>query len=54
METELILHDNISADTLANGETFDLEYKATNGKEVYGLFEQFKTDGLDMSKLDHL
>ena len=35
-------------------EYFSKKFKATSEKEVYELFEQFKTDGFDMSKLDHL
>ena len=31
-----------------------MKVTATNGKEVYAVFEQFKTDGVDISKIDHL
>ena len=54
METESILHDDTTIDTLSDAEKFYLKYSATNGKEVYAVFDQFKTDGVDISKIDHL
>ena len=54
METESILHDDTTIDILYNAEKFYLKVTATNGKEVYAVFEQFKTDGVDISKIDHL
>ena len=54
METESILHDDTSIDTLSKIEKFYLKNDFANGKEVYALFEQFKTDGVDITKLDHL
>ena len=54
MATQCVLHDDISGDVVSKSETFYLKYKGANGNEVYGLFEQFKTDGVDMSKLDYL
>ena len=54
METESILHDDTSIDTLSKIEKFYLKQEMANGKEVYALFEQFKTDGVDFTNLDHL
>jgi hypothetical protein len=54
METESILHDDTSIDTLSKIEKFYLKNDFANGKEVYALFEHFKTDGVDITKLDHL
>ena len=54
METNFILHDDTTIDTLSKAEKFYLKITATNGKEVYAVFEQFKTDGIDISKIDHL
>ena len=54
METESILHDDTSIDTLSNAEKFYLKFKGTNGKEIYAVFEQVKTDGVDISKIDHM
>ena len=54
METESILHDDTTIDTLSKAEIFYLKYATTNGKEIYALFEQFKTDEVDTSKIDHL
>ena len=54
METESVLHDDTSIDTLSNAEKFYLKFKGTNGKEIYAVFEQFKTDGVDISKIDHM
>ena len=54
METESILHDNVYTDTLSKCERWYLRFNASNGKEVYSIFELFKTDGVDMSKVDHL
>ena len=54
METESILHDDTTIDTLSKIEKFYLKNDFANGKEVYALFEQFKTDGVDITKLDHL
>ena len=31
-----------------------MKFKDTNGKEIYAVFEQFKTDGVDISKIDHM
>ena len=54
METESILHDDTSIDTLSKIEKFYLKQDFANEKDVYALFEQFKTDGVDFTKLDHL
>ena len=54
METESVLHDDTSIDTLSNAEKFYLKCSVTNGKEIYAVFEQFKTDGVDISKIDHI
>ena len=35
-------------------ETFFPKFKATSGQEVYALFEQCKTDGVDVYKWNHL
>ena len=44
METESILHDETSIDTLSKVENYYLKRVMANGKEVYALFEQFKAD----------
>ena len=54
MDTTSVMHADISVGTISNSENFYLRYNATNGKEVYTLFNQFKTDGVDMSKIDPL
>ena len=54
IKMESILHDNVHTDTLSKCERWYLRFNASNGKEVYSIFELFKTDGLDMSKVDHL
>ena len=54
METESILHDDTTIDTLSKIEKFYLKNDFANGKEVYAMFDQFKTDGVDITKLDHL
>ena len=38
--------------TLSKNEVFYLKFRADNGKELYALFDQFKTDGVDITKLD--
>ena len=37
-----------------NCENFYLKFQGVLGKEVYSLFELFKTDGVYMTKIDHL
>ena len=54
METESVMHDNTSGDVLSICEQFFSKFKGTTGKEVYALFEQFKTDGIEMNKIDLL
>ena len=54
METESILHDDTSIDTLSKVEKFYLKHIVANGKEMYALFEQLKTDGVDITKIDHM
>ena len=54
METDAILHGDTSGDLLAKCEVYYTKFKAKFGKQVYALFEQFKTDGVDMAKLDQL
>ena len=54
METESILHDDTTIDILSKAEKFYLKCSVTNGKEIYAVFEQFKTDGVDIAKIDHL
>ena len=54
METESMLHDNVHTDSMSKCELWYLKFKASCGKEVYSLFELFKTDGVDMNKIDHL
>ena len=54
MDMESILHDNDKTDTLTNCKNFYLKFQGVLGKEVYSSFELFKTDGVDMTKIDHL
>ena len=54
MDMNSILHDNDKTDILTNCEYFYLKFQGVFGKEVYSLFELFKTDGVDMTKIDHL
>ena len=54
MEAESSLHHDISGDVHSKSEAFYMKFKVINGKEVYALFEQFKTDGVDMSELHQL
>ena len=49
-----VLHDNITGAVLSKSEVYFEKLKATSRKEVYALFEKFKTDGVDLFKLDHL
>ena len=54
METESVLHYNVYTDSLSKCELWFLKFKASSGKEVYSLFELFKTDGVNMNQIDHL
>ena len=47
MDMESILHDNDKTDTLTNCENFYLKFQGVLVKEVYSLFEFFKTDGVE-------
>ena len=51
METESVMHDN---NVLSICEQFFSKFKCTTRKDVYVLFEQFKTDGIEMNKIDLL
>ena len=42
LETESILHDDVSGDVLSNCEMFYSNLKATNVKEVYGRLNSLK------------
>ena len=53
MDTEVVIHDN-AFDTLSNCEHFFQKFKGKSGKEVFELFSQFQTDGIDMNKIDLL
>ena len=53
MDTEMIVYDN-AFDTLSSCEQSYQKFKATTGKEVFALFAQFQTDGVDMNKIDLL
>ena len=51
MDTEVVIYDN-DFDTLSNCEQFYQKFKGKSGKEVFALFSQFQTDGIDMNKID--
>ena len=53
MDTEVVIHDN-GFDTLSNCEQFYQKFKGKSGKEVFALFSQFQTGGIDMNKIDLL
>ena len=53
MDTEMVIHDN-EFDTLSNCEQFYQKFKGKSGKEVFALFSQFQTDGMQISKIDLL
>ena len=44
------MHDDTTVDTLSNCEKFYLKFNAKNNKEVYVMFDRFKTNGVDMAK----
>ena len=54
METDSVLHDDVNSDTLSKAEQFYLKFRGNSGKEVYCLFELFKTDGVNIDKINHL
>ena len=51
MDTEVVIHDN-EFNTLSSVEFFFQKLKGNSGKEVFALFTQFQTDGVDMNKID--
>ena len=48
------MHNNVQTDTLSLREQWYLKFKGNHGKEVYSLLELFKTDGVDITQIDHL
>ena len=46
MDIGMIVHDN-EFDTLSSCEQFYQKFKGKSGKEVFALFSQFQTDGID-------
>jgi len=51
MDTEMVVHDN-EFDKLTSVEVFYQKFKANSGKDVFALFSQFQTDGVDLNKID--
>ena len=51
MDTEVVILDN-AFDTLSSVEVFYQKFKGNSGKEVFALFTQFQTAGVDMNKID--
>ena len=51
MDTEMTVKDN-EFDTLSGCEIFYQKFKGRSGKEVFALFSQFQTDGVDVNKID--